>query len=71
MRRLVAAARAGGLPRPGDIDVATRCELALRDIARPTPEQRAGAELICWHREDQRVLALGMTWKTPGQSEEE
>lgn len=57
MAKLVAAARAG------DIDTAARCELALRGIRHPTPEQTAGAMLSAWRDADTRILAYGKNWK--------
>lgn len=49
--------------RDGDIDAAMRCELALLGIARPTPEQMAGAALRAWHRDDIRILSYDMRRK--------
>lgn len=49
--------------RAGDVDTAARCELALRGIRYPTPEQMAGALLRAWHAQDTHVLARGKTWE--------
>jgi len=42
--------------RAGDVEIAARCELALRGIRQPTPEQAAGAMLHVLHAQDVQQL---------------
>jgi hypothetical protein len=42
--------------RAGDLETAARCELALRGIRFPTPEQLAGAMLRAHHAADVAAL---------------